>query len=59
MTTPYITTIRNRPLSKNQDYYEVVYSHGITTLLLKTDLQVLNWIAQGNTPEPAGEDLMG
>lgn len=59
MTIPYITTIRNRPVTKNQDYYEVVFSHGITTILLKTDQQVLNWLSQGNTPEPANEDLMG
>ena len=59
MTTPYITTIRNRPVTRNQDYYEVVYSHGITTLLPKTDQEVVNWIAQGNTVDPANGDLMG
>jgi hypothetical protein len=53
MTTPYITTIRNRPSNKNQNYYEVVYSHGITTLLPKDDETVLNWLEEGNTPEPA------
>ena len=53
MSTPTITKIQKRPSNLNQQYYQVTYSHGITTLLNKDDMIVTNWVDNGNTVQEA------
>tara|TARA_B100000085_G_scaffold256753_1_gene257531 strand:+ start:2089 stop:2253 length:165 start_codon:yes stop_codon:yes gene_type:complete len=53
---PTITQIRQRPATRNQNYYIVTYSHGIVTPIHRDDDAVVKWLAQeGNVLSPAEE----
>tara|TARA_A100001035_G_C27505046_1_gene373760 strand:+ start:392 stop:556 length:165 start_codon:yes stop_codon:yes gene_type:complete len=53
---PTITQIRQRPATRNQNYYIVTYSHGIVTPIHRDDDAVVEWLAQeGNVLSPAEE----
>ena len=41
-----ITQIKQRPATKNQNYYIVTYSHGIVTPIHRDDDAVVEWLAQ-------------
>lgn len=53
---PTITQIRQRPATRNQNYYMVTYSHGIVTPIHRDDDAVVKWLAQeGNVLSPVEE----
>ena len=53
---PTITQIRQRPATRNQNYYIVTYSHGIVTPIHRDHDAVVKWLAkEGNVLSPAEE----
>ena len=53
MSIPTITQVQKRASNLNQQFYNVTYSHGITTILDKDGDIIKKWVAAGNTPEEA------
>jgi len=51
MSNPTIAKVQKRKSNLNQQFYNVTYSHGITTILDKDGDIIKEWVAAGNTVE--------